>query len=978
MDPNMNNDTNVRQGMIHPSLAVLAYAVLGLIGIEAVRHQTGPWLTLAGAVLAWFLFSGWMTVRRKRAGKPVNWARHALWSWLVLGGLLVGVVALNNGVSGSFILFNYNADTLLLAVLALLMLAAVAIAVFSPLQPTWLRLALTVPGLYGILSLVLLASEQQPFATLWSGDAFWSTLPVWLQGPVFGALAVVLALVLLIWNSISKKSRVSWSATGSYAGLVAAITGISMLSTGMLTPVDSGSPMLVDNAGQAPVEQTAEQAGQNRSSDRQTQQVSAKLPELTSKLPDTIETGTVIDRIIETAETFSTHDYDLKALAKQLGENPAAAFEYVRDQIEFEPYSGSLRGAQGTLAGRAGNHLDRALLLKTLFDLQGTEARLAVGQLAAGSAAQLKQRSLQTSLFSDQDDPALGLAGLRGSALARLTARAERDYVWLSNALGDQLNAVTPTDGADIERQNHAWVQVRTDGEWLDFDPTLKTAQPGETLGYFDKTITAPDQTDQHAINIKLVAESVAVDGKLSTSTVLERRLGAAEAAPAQIFLTFSPDMSSRGLGGIVPKATGQEKGYQPLLMVDGKIEIGKKLPAHGQTESNAQDFFFGGSDAQSVLSALYLEITVASPGKQVRKSRTLLDRIPDQDRAANTIATDRLAPFELIGDTPAIYGSAHQIVVSNGSNNPRETANSIAYAVDLFARELQDPDKFKDASLHELLWPVGATNLALVLPAERFSVASLNDLTGLRFFVGSPRVYLLSIQPRVKGDQLGRDFEIDLMHDSVSWVANSEIDPEQVVRRRLRYGVTQQALETTVGEQRAQAAGYESASVISASVVMAGDLKTISRIDLTDGRYPPALGAAVRKGQLALMSPGASETWWVFDPATGELSARLAPNLGGSKIIGTLPRSSAAGGGVGDIARQAPGQGGNWRLTKNGRIVPDGPSSPATNSCKGGTTEYTIVMCNVSIKISMTTGQAWGIIAGEIVAAVTAVIAQL
>jgi len=974
----MNTENSNRRGIIHPSLAVLAYAALALVGVEAVRHQTGQWLAVAAATLAWFVFSGWTTVRRKRAGKPVNWGLHAFFSWLVLSGLLVCAVALNQGVPGSLTVLNYDADTLLLVVFVLLIIAAVAIALFSRLKPTWLRLALAVPGLYGVLSLALLAYQRQPFSSLWSGEAFWSALPAWLQGPIFGAITVTLALALLIWNSVSKKSRVSWSATGSYAGIATAIAAVSMLSAGMVAPLDNSSTALIDIDDQATAQQTPKQAEQDRASDRPKSRASKKLPELSNKLPDTIESGTVIDKVLETAETFKTHDFNLEALAQHLGDNPESAFEYVRDQIEFEPYRGSLRGAHGTLAGRAGNHLDRALLLKSLFDLQGVEARLAVGQLAARSAAKLKLRPLQTPLYNGQNDPALGLAGLHGSSLQRLQARAERDYIWLSDALEDQINSVTPADAAEIERQNHVWVQVRTEGKWLDFDPTLKSAEPGETLGYFEKTIKQPAKAEQHSVKIKLVAESVAADGTLGKSTVLEQRLNAAEAAPAQIFLTFSPDVASRGLGGIVSKAGAQEKGFQPLLMVDGKIEAGKKLPGLGLTKSDAQDFFFGGSDAQSVLSALYLEITAASPGNQVKQSRTLFDRIPQQDRAARSFAIDRLAELELIGDTPTIFGSAHNIIVSNGGNNPRETANDIVFAVDFFGREMLDPEKFKDVSLHELLWPIGAANQAMALAAERLSVASLNDLPGLRFFVGAPRVYIFSIQPYVNGDVVGRDFEIDLMHDSVSWVAENDIQPEDIVRRRLRYGVTQQALETTVGEQRAQAAGYESASVISASVALTGDLKAINKSDLNDSTYPPALADAVRKGQLVMMSPGASESWWRFDPETGELSARLAPDLGGIKLTGTLPRSSAAGGGVGDMVRQPRGPGGTWRVTPNGRIVPDGPRSPPTNSCKGGTTEYTIVMCNVSIKISMTTGWAHTIIVGEIVASVTAVLAQL
>ena len=60
----------------------------------------------------------------------------------------------------------------------------------------------------------------------------------------------------------------------------------------------------------------------------------------------------------------------------------------------FEPYPGVLRGAQGTLAARAGNAFDRALLLRALLDAMAIPARFAFGELDQASARALVARTL--------------------------------------------------------------------------------------------------------------------------------------------------------------------------------------------------------------------------------------------------------------------------------------------------------------------------------------------------------------------------------------------------------------------------------------------------------------------------------------------------------------------------------------------------------------------------------------------------------
>ena len=53
------------------------------------------------------------------------------------------------------------------------------------------------------------------------------------------------------------------------------------------------------------------------------------------------------------------------------------AFAFVRDQIEFEPFTGIMKSSQGVLWGRAGNAVEQARLLAELLSLEGEKVRYA-------------------------------------------------------------------------------------------------------------------------------------------------------------------------------------------------------------------------------------------------------------------------------------------------------------------------------------------------------------------------------------------------------------------------------------------------------------------------------------------------------------------------------------------------------------------------------------------------------------------------
>ena len=91
------------------------------------------------------------------------------------------------------------------------------------------------------------------------------------------------------------------------------------------------------------------------------------------------ELGKLVDRShIDTDVLLESLDYDYDRIVA-----------FVSDDIGFEQYPGSLRGARGTLVSGAGNALDQSLLLAKLLRDAGYDARIARGQLDAADATRL-------------------------------------------------------------------------------------------------------------------------------------------------------------------------------------------------------------------------------------------------------------------------------------------------------------------------------------------------------------------------------------------------------------------------------------------------------------------------------------------------------------------------------------------------------------------------------------------------------------
>lgn len=606
--------------------------------------------------------------------------------------------------------------------------------------------------------------------------------------------------------------------------------------------------------------------------------------------PGDIDAG-VVDAVIggtyAAAEALPLAEWDIAALAANLGGDPRAAFEFVRDSIRLDPYRGVLRGADGTLAARSGNSSDRALLLHELLSSMGATSRYAFGDVTPEAAALLVDHAFDDAVASLPDAGDLRLASLDGAAIEQ---RSRRDYALLREALGDRLGAMAPTSlqGALMDVVHHTWVQVEEDGVWVDYDPSLADAQPRTALAVAFRTSETMPPEEHQALTIRVISETLHSDG-VREEVLLERRLEAKTAADAATFLYFQPQVEDSGAGLL--DSVGAATSWVPVLLVDAESQHGDPFPIgdgdEGGDGGGFGDFggFGGGDEAAPALLSLRLSVTREVPGQTPRESRrAIIDRVPATARAAGSI--DGALPALPAGPGgPLVLGAVHQILVSAGGADPRVQAVERGRAATFAVNDLLPDDGFQDYAMSDVLWPVAVANQALVVASERAVVPAVDSLEGIRSFIGRPRVFVSSVGPGEGGPD-AVVFQFDLLADGVSTIARAGADASGAPASQLWYGVLQSSLETEFGRALAgtllpegrRSVGVSQRMVQPLSVVEFGELRALADAS-------PSLLAGLITGQLGVVpgDPLTAEAWWTVDPTTGAARAVVDPGLGGA-----------------------------------------------------------------------------------------------
>lgn len=404
----------------------------------------------------------------------------------------------------------------------------------------------------------------------------------------------------------------------------------------------------------------------------------------------------------ETAASAGRADLDrLADIAWALDYDVEGIFRFVADEIRYEPYSGILRGARGTLDARAGNSVDQALLLAALLDESAVPYRFARGSLDETTTTELidsmASDAAEARLIAEDglargwdelaasvpsppgasgalaeldEEPARRAAAEARERLAVAESRLGQTVTMIETAL-DGAGITLPADGVSLpasEVAEHTWVQVQYGAGWLDLDPTLGDSEPGTVLTTASETLDSLPDDLRHRVELAVLVERVR-GGQLLTDAVLEYTAFADEIAGIPITFGHNTPTGLQQFGIALRTLLGDGwVDYRPTLAIGGTSLVADEAVAFGLagaegegglledselfSDGDAPGDHRGPADGEAI--AEWLEVRVTRPGSEPAVARrTVFDRLPAEVRHGGGEVTvddlEALGPIEPI-----------------------------------------------------------------------------------------------------------------------------------------------------------------------------------------------------------------------------------------------------------------------------------------------------------------------------------------
>jgi hypothetical protein len=405
--------------------------------------------------------------------------------------------------------------------------------------------------------------------------------------------------------------------------------------------------------------------------------------------PSSMETGTtaaesdnqlgvLVDLIVAEANELPRAEFDPAVLAGQLGKDPQAHFEWVRDNTWWAPYRGLLRGSKGVMLDRVGSNLDRAVLLGDLLRHAGYTVRLAHAEFGEGRARGLlgKVRPIPDQRRNPTTKKPLSPDRRRqieaavpeyaGSEQQRMAAarQFEGEARELVRSRADELEAAIRDMASGSEQaadrltlaalQDHWWIERKSGGSWIAMDVLLPDSKPGDLLAAAtsvsewraDTSDPSIPSSDWHTVQIRVVVERYQ-DGATTESSVLETTLRPASVFDRPITLRHFPRQWPENLPGpeTDPNALGNAainvREWVPFLQVGGELKVQSGFTDSGNLIVDPQNSWRdvagaggagfmtgfgetlgGGETAASSLTAEWIDYEIRVPGEAAQRFR--------------------------------------------------------------------------------------------------------------------------------------------------------------------------------------------------------------------------------------------------------------------------------------------------------------------------------------------------------------------
>ena len=594
-------------GIVWAALAVVLYLAIADAAVETFLRDSPLRWWIAGAAALYLALCVAVWRLMPKLWRRLNWASQAALSLLVLLALISATAWMPGGLEQGLNLFGQPTSIVLALVSAVVVALSGIFLARLHFVPLAGKIVAGLLAAYGVAAFLLAVNAGTPYSSLFHGASQWTRLPFWLQGATVGALFLVpLALLLEIVTGLRQITRDKMS---DFAFRVVALAmSLVITAAAIRMPADAamGSVAGYDSDVIEPPPWLSTSSNEKLpEGEAGYKQVSEKLNRMYAAL-DVVNSK--IDRSL----------FEIDALADRLGSDPATIFHFVRDEIRYEPYVGVLRGPLGTLLCRAGNSLDRSLLLAALLQKAGLTAQIASGNLNSQQAQTLVNRLFEPVKPVPQAVPSIAelapeisrAMGVDQAKLLQLSDQMQEygqkqkkqlmDYVdseskYLSDLLskaGVDAGVITPNDQLIAEASQHYWVQYQnSNGQWIDLDSSFTDAEPGKTNAQATNTF-APDSVPEelyHHLRVTLTLRVAQVndgnDGETADTVLLDQELRVAEQQGKDIIVANVPDPMPdfmKGTGSL-DDALANIRGYQAVLQVGDKPTAGKHFDLDGK-----------------------------------------------------------------------------------------------------------------------------------------------------------------------------------------------------------------------------------------------------------------------------------------------------------------------------------------------------------------------------------------------------------
>ena len=306
------------------------------------------------------------------------------------------------------------------------------------------------------------------------------------------------------------------------------------------------------------------------------------------------------DPLLACTPDADCNDPFIVAEAAALQNDPTQIFAFVGDQIGYESYTGSLRGARGTLWSKAGNALDQASLMIALLRASGIPAQYVRGTLAESDA-----KTLILSMFPNP---------------LRVVGCLDPGTILADPANDPQLLS---------ETEDHFWVQFDAGSGFQDADPTVPGASIGQAFASVSDTFAEVPDSLRHKVELQLKRELTTPLAGLLTGTsgadvgvVLDQTFNTVELVGRS--LSIGNFVNSSGIGAIASSVTNN---YSPYVLVnerDGNVTADPLFRGTDYQET-LTNFPFG----SQILTGVFLDMILHAPdGSTQTVEKTIVDRI--------------------------------------------------------------------------------------------------------------------------------------------------------------------------------------------------------------------------------------------------------------------------------------------------------------------------------------------------------------